>query len=491
MTILNVVNDIIVIDKLALKEIQGEVQHSGELTVEGNVQVNSNLVVKGTITADTFNVKNLVTDNGSLNSVGNWMYNVEEELNGKGLNWTWGGGNAQLAYRLGGRIWSNSNIDLDTGKSYSIQDIPVLSLTTLGGTVVSSNLQRVGKLASLTVIGDTTLSDFVYINSSYNRVGIGTDEPGASFSILDNNVEIGIGSDRVNQGFIGTLSNHDFDIVTDSTARISIKANGEIIVGDEINKGAVVRIHGSLYVDNIVTDTRLDRSSSLEFKTTDTQDIYGLGITWSGTGSTRQFMMRSGPDRFWSSESVDLADGQSYFINGFPVVSLTHLGESVTQSSLTTLGTLNSLSVEGNATFYGNVSAQTITFDDTNLSVNASGISGGEQVTISIKDESSSIGITKQEITVGDKNNIRRPVKVFGPLSVNVRNPDPTVNFTVGGDVSIGDKRFTKGRTAPVEGTFVIGDICWNTEPASGHPIGWVCIGEGTPGTWAGFGIIA
>ena len=91
---------------------------------------------------------------------------------------------------------------------------------------------------------------------------------------------------------------------------------------------------------------------------------------------------------------------------------------------------------------------------------------------------------------IGTKTNIRKPVKVFGPLSVNVSNPDPTVNFTVGGDVSIGDKRFTNGRTAPVTGSYVIGDICWNTNPASGHHIGWVCVSEGNPGIWTPFGLI-
>jgi hypothetical protein len=37
----------------------------------------------------------------------------------------------------------------------------------------------------------------------------------------------------------------------------------------------------------------------------------------------------------------------------------------------------------------------------------------------------------------------------------------------------------------PSTGTYVLGDIVWNTAPSNGQPIGWVCIAGGSPGTWA------
>lgn len=45
--------------------------------------------------------------------------------------------------------------------------------------------------------------------------------------------------------------------------------------------------------------------------------------------------------------------------------------------------------------------------------------------------------------------------------------------------------------TAPAAGTWVVGDIVWNSEPASAESIGWVCTVAGTPGTWKAFGTIA
>ena len=44
---------------------------------------------------------------------------------------------------------------------------------------------------------------------------------------------------------------------------------------------------------------------------------------------------------------------------------------------------------------------------------------------------------------------------------------------------------------APVAGTYVVGDIVYNTAPTAGGTIGFVCVTAGTPGTWKTFGAIA
>jgi hypothetical protein len=40
------------------------------------------------------------------------------------------------------------------------------------------------------------------------------------------------------------------------------------------------------------------------------------------------------------------------------------------------------------------------------------------------------------------------------------------------------------GDTAPTSGYHVRGSVSWNTEAASGQPMGWQCTVTGTPGTW-------
>lgn len=45
-------------------------------------------------------------------------------------------------------------------------------------------------------------------------------------------------------------------------------------------------------------------------------------------------------------------------------------------------------------------------------------------------------------------------------------------------------KQMGNSAAAPTTGTFFKGDIVWNSAPASGVPMGWVCTVAGTPGTW-------
>ena len=47
------------------------------------------------------------------------------------------------------------------------------------------------------------------------------------------------------------------------------------------------------------------------------------------------------------------------------------------------------------------------------------------------------------------------------------------------------------GTVAPTTGTWVVGDIVYNSAPAAGGFIGWVCTTAGTPGTWKTFGAIS
>ena len=96
----------------------------------------------------------------------------------------------------------------------------------------------------------------------------------------------------------------------------------------------------------------------------------------------------------------------------------------------------------------------------------------------------------KNSIHVGSASSNRTPIKLFGPVSVNINNPDPDVQFSVNGDIKVADRRFTNGTAAPTQGSFELGDICWNTKPQSNGYIGWVCVVSGNPGTWAPFGAI-
>jgi hypothetical protein len=485
--ILNVNDDgSISIANLALTNTSGNVTHTGFIEVTGNAQFDQNVTIQGALTVPTISVQNLVTPNGSLAAVGNWVYNTEAELNGKGFNWTWGEGNVQLLYRTGSRIWNSGTYDTATG--YSINNIPVISSTALGSTITASNLTQVGTLQSLTVSGNTTLADLVYVDSTLNRIGVGTEEPNLSFSILDNNVEIGLGSPGIGIGSVGTYSSHDLVITTDNLPRITVKATGAVNIGDPVNGGGVLNVYGTLFATTIQTDNRIDRTQPLTFNATADSSIYGLGLVWSGTGNSRQLTMMANPDRLWSSENFDIGPHKAYYINGVAAVTDSGLGPTILNSSLVSVGTLNSLTV-GGATTLSTATVNELTVNST-FNLEGSSINSGSWFRVSTTTQQviySDVGQT----LIGDSSLQTKPVKVFGPLSVNVNNPDPSLQFSVNGDVNIGGKRFTNGTSAPTTGVFQLGDICWNTQPTPAGYVGWICIAAGTPGIWSGFGQIA
>jgi hypothetical protein len=200
--------------------------------------------------------------------------------------------------------------------------------------------------------------------------------------------------------------------------------------------------------------------------------------------------MMAGPDRLWSTESIDLGPNQSYYLNGMVALSAGTLGNTIINSSLQSVGTLQSLTVSGSSTL-SVVTANNITLNgETPSIITSTGIAAEGSISLTVQQQKTFYSDSTQ-INVGDVSLQTKPVKVFGPLSVNINNPDPSLQFSVNGDVSIGGKRFTNGSQAPTEGMFNIGDMCWNTNPTPTGYVGWICITAGTPGQWAPFGLIS
>ena len=486
--------DKIVIKSLVLESTSGAVTHNGSLTIQESVTIAKDLQVNGSVYVNELTVKTLNAESLSNLSAGNWSGETESEVNGKGFSWSFEGQNTQLIYRNGNRIWTNADLDLASTSSIRIDDTEVLSAGALGPTITKSNLKELGSLRVLNVIGDSSIGEFAFFNSVHGRLGLGTNEPNASISIIENNVEIGIGSPEYDIAHIGTRSNHDVSIVTDNVPRLTAKANGDIVIGDEGGKTGVVRIFGSLYVDNLVSDTRIERSSNLEFKTTKDNSIYGKGLTWTGTGDTRLLVMRANPDRLQTSESFEVGANQCYYIDGDVVMTKNALGTDVLRSNLTSVGRLESLTVLGTAHLAGgaeiaNIHSNKITVnnDNQNLHITDKSIDADKTFVISTSGVEAFYADT-DEVIIGQGTRRYRPVKVFGPLSIGINNPDPSLSFSVSGDVSLGDKRFTNGTSAPTTGEYSIGDICWNTKPQVSGWVGWICVATGAPGTWLPFG---
>lgn len=114
-----------------------------------------------------------------------------------------------------------NGIDFD---QVTIGSEPLVSGGRLSGTITESNLQTVGNLRHLTVLGETHINETV--NVIRNRVGINTEEPEMAFSVWDEEVAVNIGKNKLNQAYIGTSRAQGVVIGTNRVPQIEITADG-------------------------------------------------------------------------------------------------------------------------------------------------------------------------------------------------------------------------------------------------------------------------
>jgi len=488
-------NDKVIITTLNLKNLEGAITHAGSLEVLGNANLRSNVNVVGTLTVGTLKVDNLLSNNGPQQTITNWNANNEQDLNGKGFSWTWKSDSANLMYRAGKHLWTNCDLDLAAGQTYKISDIDVIGYDFLGTQVSKSNLTQVGTLESLEVSGDATFGQFAFFNEATSRLGLNTDQPNGVLSVSENNVEFIIGAPNYGAATIGTYTNSDVLFVSDNTPRFTLKNTGEVIFGNAITNSAVVTINGTLNVTTLLSDTRLDRFSPLEFKPNGGSSIYGLGLVWTGTSTPTRLVMMPDPDRLFSTESIDIDANQSYYVNGKAVLSETELGASIVSSNLSKLGTLSSLLVSGDATFGGKVNAQfgitlPLSNDNSSTTIVGNNLNTSKSFSISVGLDTT-FYTDSGNVSLGNKLNTNRTINLYGQVGIGLSSIDSSVGLDVASNIRFAGKKFVTGNSAPLQGSFVKGDICWNQNPIPGSYIGWVCIANGGPGQWAPFGSIS
>ena len=128
---------------------------------------------------------------------------------------------------------------LNVTEAIMIDHNEVIWKHTLGKSVKKSSLTEVGVLKNLQV--ENTLF------ASQKRVGVNTEAPSAEFSVNVDGYEV-ITTMHEKNAYVGTHSPVPFAIGTDSTARITCKSNGDIVLGDEKNQSANVNVAGRLGV---------------------------------------------------------------------------------------------------------------------------------------------------------------------------------------------------------------------------------------------------
>lgn len=222
---------------------------------------------------------------------------IKGGADGKGILWSGEGHNKQLIFVTNpDRFFISENFDLARNKHISINGIPAITQTELGTSITKSYLKEVGRLKGLIVDGSVSVNNYLYYDSNTDRLGIGTDSPKKVLDLVDGNVEILIGASENNVGSIGTFASQDFQIITDSTARITVSAAGNITLGNIASGPVQVNVLGKLTVNVNTPDPRANLHVNGPIK-------FNNKLHMSGTAAPSGGSFSEG-DIVWNNEPV-------------------------------------------------------------------------------------------------------------------------------------------------------------------------------------------
>lgn len=214
---------------------------------DDKIIVRNNIKINGTIEAGLIRATELIADQRYEKQY--LEFASDAGVIGSGLLWVSKDSNKQFVLRNNpSRFWSTESLDIPRTESYMIDGLPVISATYLGNTVTHSNLQNLGALKKLTVVGDVNISDTVFFNNSTGRLGIGTQEPNGKLSIIDDvyNVEFVIDSDNEGNAKLGTYNTKGLSVITDNQSRVFIDSYGNVTIGYEQKDTNITRIFGKV-----------------------------------------------------------------------------------------------------------------------------------------------------------------------------------------------------------------------------------------------------
>lgn len=265
-------------------------------------------------------------------------------------------------------------------------------------------------------------------------------------------------------------------------------------------------VRAAITVDDFVLKTK----APVEFLSNGGEkDVYGLGLQWRATGTTKQFIYRANPNRIWSSESIDLRDGESFMIANTPVISQDGLGAGVKNSNLSTVGVLQNLRTRGDLSIDDNVfynsSSERLGIGTDSPSGTIGIASLDNQIILDVEHQVAVIGTyshntlsivagNQPQIDIDPNGRINIPNSVLTvqkSIGVGIANPPSDASITAAGPIRYQGNKHEYSDGIPQQGSYTKGDITWNQHPKPSGYVGWICVRDGNPGEWKPFGQIS
>lgn len=196
-----------------------DIANSIELTImDGMVVVENVLAAKELVIDSTAEFKSNVNIVGDLRLSGDLIF-----LNPKF--------HQQLGSMIEDKITKSKDSTIDIGSNAILSNgKDVINSSSLGASVIYSNLRKVGNLQDLNVIGKFSAAQTLSVDGT--RVGINTDDPAGALTVWDEDAELTIRKHKSKTTFIGTSRDCDLVIGTNGSPAINIRRDGTV----EFNK---------------------------------------------------------------------------------------------------------------------------------------------------------------------------------------------------------------------------------------------------------------
>lgn len=276
-----------------------------------------------------------------------------------------------------------------------------------------------------------------------------------------------LSGDQIDGGLIKNFSSTGIDDRATQVA-LTILDDATVVENNLLTKD--LTIHGSAIINgNLVINGTVPKDSNF---------FQGL-VTDVSTNTLEKIntnLFSNFSDVVFNKIKQDGIDLLKVTFNGDPVFNDNAIGARFTESNLQKLGTLRELQVSGESllseTFY--------------TTKNRVGINTIEpSAALSVWDNEIEITVSKRQKDVGSIGTPRnQKLVLFANGKENVvLEPDGSTTIN---ELRIGEIKITSANKPPNYESDR-NHIVWNTNPAAGGPIGWVCLGGAN---WANFGII-
>ena len=370
---------------------------------------------------------------------------------GSALEWVeYGGGAVADSSITSAKIANNTIVNEDINSSAGI------ALSKLA----SNPLARAGHTGTQAA---STISDFDTEVANNTAVAANTAKTGISTSqaneITANTAKTGISTAQA------TLLSATAGTVTASKALI-VDSSKDLTGINNLTVAVDLTVNGTNTIINSTTLTVDDKNiemGSVASPSDTTAD--GGGITLKGA-TDKTILWDNTNDNFTSSEHVNIADGKKFKINNVDTLTATALGSAVVGSSLTSVGTLGTLSVD-NLTINANKIEATNTNGDVELDSNGTGVvkvlgnTNDGAITLNCTSNNHGQTIKSQPHSEGQTNTMLLPKGTSSTL-VSLVSTDTLTNKTL---------------VAPALGTPASGVLT----NATGLPIAGIATSSGTP----------